>query len=518
MFVQQNTSGKVKQLSVGTLCLILSACATTAPSPEPEPIAEPEPMAVQETVMDAAQKPTEILITTSSEQARELFLQGRQAAENLRYGAARELLTEAIEADSGFAMAYLVRGGPAVAESAQQRKQDLEKAVELASTVSEGEQMLIEALQAFYLDSDLARWAELTEELAGMYPQDKRIRSNLAFVYQNYHDDRDGAIAQWEAAVGIDPDFAPPYNSLGYAYRAEGEYDKAEEAFANYIRLIPDEPNPHDSMGELLMKQGRYTEAIEHFQKALELDSSFTVSQRSIGITRCWMGQFDEGRAAVQQAIEMTPTPSGKATHHGSLARAWLYEGNLEQALGAFDRAAQMCTEAGLPRRAALYHLGKTWVSYEMGELDQAEAALADCRTQLQSAEIVPYYRDLYAQFALYWDALIAAGRGDFDAALMAGEEHKAKLKQRQDPSAEEVQHGLLGLIATQRGNYEEAIAHFQQADHEDPYVLYHWAKAESGTGNEDRATELFQKTASWNEDSWPYAFVRTRALAALEQ
>ncbi|MFQ6616702.1 MAG: tetratricopeptide repeat protein [Fidelibacterota bacterium] len=248
----------------------------------------------------------------------------------------------------------------------------------------------------------------------------------------------------------------------------------------------------------------------------MELDSTFTASQKSIGIIKCWIGKFADGRAAVQKAMEMTQTPAGKAIQQGALARTWLYEGNLEEAMAAFDRAVQICTESGLPRRAAFYHLGRTRVSYEMGELDQAEAALADMRRLLESPEIVPYYRELYGQFALYWDALISAGRGDFDAALSAAEKHETKLKARQDPSSVEAHHGLLGLISTKRGEHEEAIAHFQQADDEDPFVLYHWATAESGAGSADKAADLFEKAASWNEDTWSYAFVRSKAMDAI--
>ena len=50
---------------------------------------------------------------------------------------------------------------------------------------------------------------------------------------------------------------------LGYAYRQEGDYANAEQAFKKYIELIPNDPNPYDSYAELLLKMGKFDESID---------------------------------------------------------------------------------------------------------------------------------------------------------------------------------------------------------------------------------------------------------------
>lgn len=46
--------------------------------------------------------------------------------------------------------------------------------------------------------------------------------------------------------------------------------------------------------------------------------------------------------------------------------------------------------------------------------------------------------------------------------------------------------------------------------------TFYLMAEAESGAGNPDRARELYQRAANWNEDSYDYAFVCAKALAPI--
>ncbi|MGH7550603.1 MAG: hypothetical protein ACREK3_07580, partial [Gemmatimonadota bacterium] len=68
-----------------------------------------------------------IPITTSSEEARDLYLQGRDLAEKLRALDARPLLDQAVQKDPTFASAYLLLA--TTAPSNQEFFSNLEKAV-----------------------------------------------------------------------------------------------------------------------------------------------------------------------------------------------------------------------------------------------------------------------------------------------------------------------------------------------------------------------------------------------------
>jgi len=467
--------------------------------------------------LGCARDELEMSITTQSDEARQIFLRARDASENLNTDEASELFSQAIEKDADFALAYLYRALEAA--STADRRNDLERAMSLISQVSEGEQLLIEANHAYYLENNQEKMAEMFKEMAKKYPQDKRVHYYLGNVYRGYYNEYDKAIAEFKKALVIDKDFAPPYNLLGYAYIAKWEYQKAEKAFDNYIRLLPDQPNPHDSMADLLTKMGRYQEAIKYYQKAVELDPRFTASQRKVGVNLVYMGKYDEGRDAIRKAVDMETKPAGKVVSMGTIARSYIYEDNYQEAGVATDKAVLIATDANLPGRAAYYHLIKSSICIEMEDLDQAEKSLSECKELLDTANIIPYYKTLYTYFALWNEAIIAEKRHDFQTALATVDHLKAKIEAVEDPEAmKDWYYPLAGYIHLGKGDYQEAIEHFSKANQENPRTLYYLAVAESKTGNEEKASELFKKVAYWNEDSFAYSFVRSKAITALKE
>ena len=50
------------------------------------------------------------------------------------------------------------------------------------------------------------------------------------------------------------------------------DWENAERALDNYIRLAPDQANPYDSKGDYFMNTEQYEEAAESYMKAYEID------------------------------------------------------------------------------------------------------------------------------------------------------------------------------------------------------------------------------------------------------
>src|SRR5258705_12586461 len=87
-----------------------------------------------------------IPITTSSEQARQLYLKGRDLVEKLRATDARPMFEQALAKDHSFALAQL--GLANTAGTAKEFFAALAKAVELSANASEPERLLICAIYA----------------------------------------------------------------------------------------------------------------------------------------------------------------------------------------------------------------------------------------------------------------------------------------------------------------------------------------------------------------------------------
>jgi tetratricopeptide (TPR) repeat protein len=59
------------------------------------------------------------------------------------------------------------------------------------------------------------------------------------------------------------------------------DYERAEAALDNYIRLAPEQANPYDSKGDYFMATEQYEEAYDSYMKAYEIDSAaFSVSKK----------------------------------------------------------------------------------------------------------------------------------------------------------------------------------------------------------------------------------------------
>jgi tetratricopeptide (TPR) repeat protein len=204
-------------------------------------------------------------ITTKSEEAKEEFLKGRDLSDRLLAQDSLQHFDKAIALDPDFASAELARANssPTAADFFAHQK----KASSLADKVSDGERLLIVANEAGS-NGDVNKQREYLNKLVAAYPNDERVQfavANFDFGQQQLEE----AIAHYKKATEIAPNFSPAYNVMGYAYRQQGNYPQAEEAFKKYVELIPNDPNPYDSYAELLLKMGRFDESITQYRKAL---------------------------------------------------------------------------------------------------------------------------------------------------------------------------------------------------------------------------------------------------------
>ena len=240
-------------------------------------------------------------------EARQLYLEARAVAEQLRAHEGRKLYEQAAAADPTFAMAhYQLAINSATAKDFLEH---MKEAVALSDRASEGERLFILAAEAGG-NANPAKALEYQEELVAKYPRTSGPTSSSATAYfgrQEY----DKAIEQYHAATEINPSFSPAYNLLGYAYRSLEQYDSAEAAFKKYIELIPGDPNPYDSYAELLLKMGRFDESIAQYRKALEHDSNFVASKVGIATNLMYQGKH---RRARPRWTGSTSTPATTAS------------------------------------------------------------------------------------------------------------------------------------------------------------------------------------------------------------
>ncbi|MDQ6653267.1 MAG: hypothetical protein M3Y84_11035, partial [Acidobacteriota bacterium] len=111
-----------------------------------------------------------IPITTSSEEARKEFLQGRDLVEKLLIQDSIQHFDKAIALDPNFALAELNRA--AVSPTGKEFFEHLKKAVSLSNKASSGEKLLILGTEAG-ANGSVAKQKEYLEQLVAAYPNDE---------------------------------------------------------------------------------------------------------------------------------------------------------------------------------------------------------------------------------------------------------------------------------------------------------------------------------------------------------
>ena len=456
----------------------------------------------------------EMPITTKSEEARQLYLQGRDLRTQYKFKEAATVLDKALALDPDFALAHLeramasVEGGMASNPDMESFREHIQKASALKGSVSEGEQLMISSMEAQFNNKPEEAIAIFTK-LAQLYPQDKHIQHDLGTFYfvNNLYDK---AIESYKKATAIDPNFAPVYNELGYAYTYTGDYPQAEAAFKNYIRLVPEEANPYDSMGDLYVKMGKHEEAIKHFRKAAALDpENFNMSLTKAGTTMALMGKLEESRKALQEAESKATTNIDKVDNMLARAGTYLYEARYKDALQLVDKAAQLLDKGKNADYLAQLYLEKGEVYTQLKDTAQAKQSFDDYRTLKSTSELPPLFLHNFDRRLLFDEATLAAKTKDFNLANSKAEEYKSMVSGSENPDVVKSYHALMGLIHYEAGDYQKAITALEQADQQHPRVLYAQALAHAKAGNSAKASELKKKLATLNEPGFEYALVK---------
>ncbi|WP_017306856.1 CHAT domain-containing protein [Spirulina subsalsa] len=331
-----------------------------------------------------------------------------------------------------------------------------------------------------------------------------------------------GAVALWEAALELQPDFADAHNGCGaalfylgryrdalahfnrsleeqgdfyFAYYNRGhvylELGEVEEAIADFTQAIEIQPDSHlayNGRGIALERLQRYQEAIADFNQAITLQPSFPFAYNGRGIAHANLGDYTEALADFREALALDPN-SQDAYHN---------RGNVLRALGRYQEALEDFNQAILIQPnfyQAYYNRANTHY-----ELSQYSEAIADYKEALA---LKPDYAIAYNGRALtlrkigrYTDAI-----ADFDQAI----EREPELWQAWGNRGWTMYHAPspLGYEAALR-NWDEGLSHLapDAADSREARgTLLHY----KGMAHHQEADRVASRHENRPEDFTPY-------------
>ena len=454
-----------------------------------------------------------IAITTSSKEAKENYLKGRDLFERLQGQESLKYLNAAIEKDPGFAMAHIFVSfsQPTI----QGFFDHLNQAVALKDKVSEGERLWIEGVKAG-TDGYPLKQQQIYEELVSKFPNDERAHSQLGnnfFGLQEY----EKAIYEYNKVVAINPDFSQSYNQMGYAYRFLKKYKEAEEAFKKYTELIPNDPNPYDSYAELLMKTGRYEESIEQYQKALAVNPNFVASHIGIATNYNFLGQYDKARAQLERLFDMARNDGESRAAKLAMTVSYVDEGKMDNALKELQWQYELGTKNNdAPNMAGdLILMGN--ILYESGKYDEAMKHYKKAHQVISDSDLSDEVKANAGRILLYNSARIAVAKKNFKDAEHSAQELMTSAQSINNTFQIWLANEVAGMIAMKQKDYDQAIDSFLRANLQNPYNLYRLAEAYQAAGQQAASEDYFAEAADHNTlNSIQYAFVRHKAAEKL--
>jgi tetratricopeptide (TPR) repeat protein len=450
-----------------------------------------------------------IPVTTVSDEGKTEFLAGRDLFEKLEQRESLTYFENAISKDNEFAMAYYYH-----ALSNPTTKgffEDLKNAFAFKDNASEGEKLIILALQAG-VDGNQQKQEGYLTQLVELYPKDERAHSQLGQFYfgqQNYQK----AVDELTKATEINPDYSSSYNMLGYSYRNLGNFEEAEKSFQKYIELIPNDPNPYDSYAELLMKLGRYDESIEQYKKALAIDADFFASHMGISNNYIYQGKFEEAKKNCEDCYEIAKNDGERRFALFTQAVANVYEGDTDAAMELMEKQYNLASNIGDHGAMAndLAIMGN--ILFEAGRYEEAKVKYDESLAVTEASDLSDEVKDNARRITLYRHGRILLMTGNVEEAKTNAMEFNKQANDANNTFQVWLSHDLNGMIALNEKNYKKAQDEFMNASQQNPYTFYKLALAYAGDNNKEEAKRYAEMSANFNAlTSMNQAFVQKKA------
>ena len=339
---------------------------------------------------------------TTSMDAYNDFLRGREEFDRFYMNDARVFLEKAVARDPEFALAYFYLFRVHSYQGDQVKvKETLAKFNQLRKRVPGREGEYIEAVQTLTADQKSDKYLELMKRLIAEFPKEKRYPFELGnfFMGRGLFDEASPWFAK---TLELDPNFGPALNLMGYLRTYKGDYQGALGFLERYAAAQPGDANPHDSLGDLHFKFGKLEAAVAKYEQALTIKPDFGTEWK-VAYTYAMLEDYEKAMAWAERFKARATTEAIRVRGSELEALFLVAQGQVGKAMALLDKAFQAGKAAGAPAANLdpLLRL-RLWAAYDRNETDLFRK-ISDTRVEfriqlnLRSPELNRTYGQFYA-------------------------------------------------------------------------------------------------------------------------
>jgi len=175
----------------------------------------------------------------------------------------------------------------------------------------------------------------------------------------------DHALADYDRAIQLRPDFESAYVRRGLAYHDRGEYDRAIADFDEAIRLRPDNADAYDGRASAAYQDGDYDDALRDLDWLVAQKPRDVLALIKRASTYSKLEDHDRAIADIDSAMALSPDDAVVWYARGT---TYYLKGDFDRAFEAYDRAIAIKPDM------ADFYLGRGGIHVIRGDLDLAKA------------------------------------------------------------------------------------------------------------------------------------------------
>jgi len=147
------------------------------------------------------------------------------------------------------------------------------------------------------------------------------------------------ALAEFERAIELNPDFTEAYLGAGEQLERLGDYEQAEARYRAAAELQPDNPTAHFRHGRVLQVLGRVGEAIRAYLAALSIDPRDAEANVNLSVAYMQAEEPALARPFAERAVLIQPRNGAARINLGSIYAAL---GEHRLAVDEYQQAAEL--------------------------------------------------------------------------------------------------------------------------------------------------------------------------------